>query len=95
MLFETQLALFIARPAVHCGLKYQHWPMIRTRCPERLSVAYCTHIIQTNLMLKNRRYPEKLMFAAITSAHRRAYCSAGVICRGCGVVTCNTQPSVY
>jgi len=27
-------------------------------------------------------------------AHRRASCSAGVICRGCGVVTCNTQRSV-
>jgi len=30
MLFETQLALFIARPAVHCGLKYQYWPMKRS-----------------------------------------------------------------
>jgi len=26
--------------------------------PERLSVAYCTHIIQTNLIFKNRRYPQ-------------------------------------
>jgi len=25
---------------------------------ERLSVAYCTHIIQTKVMLKNRRYPQ-------------------------------------
>jgi len=25
--------------------------------PERLSVVYCTHIIQTKLTLKNRRYP--------------------------------------
>ena len=32
--------------------------------PERLSVAYCTHIIQTKLMLKNRRYPQKSMFIA-------------------------------
>ena len=31
-------------------------------CPERFSVAYCTHIIQTKLMLKNRRYPQKSMF---------------------------------
>jgi len=23
----TQLALIIACPGVHCGLKYQHWPM--------------------------------------------------------------------
>jgi len=28
-------------------------------------------------------------------AHRHASLSAGVICRGCGVVTCNTQPSIY
>jgi len=25
-------------------------------------VAYCTHIIQTKLMLKNQRYPQKSMF---------------------------------
>jgi len=28
-------------------------------------------------------------------AHRSASCSVGVICRGCGVVTCNAQPSIY
>jgi len=27
-------------------------------------------------------------------AHRDASCSAGVICRGCGVVTCNIQLSM-
>jgi len=26
--------------------------------------------------------------------HRHASCSAGVLCRGCGVVTCNIQPSI-
>jgi hypothetical protein len=36
-----------------------------TECgPDRLSVAYCTCILQTKLMLKNRRYPQKLMFTA-------------------------------
>ena len=30
-------------------------------CPKRLSVAYCTHIIQTKLMLKSQRYPQKSM----------------------------------
>jgi len=65
MLFETQLTLFIAHPAVHCGLKYQKWPMNRTLVvvQKRLSVAYCTHIIQTKLTLKNRRYPQKSMFS--------------------------------
>jgi len=28
--FQKQPALFITRIAVHCGLKYQHWPMNRT-----------------------------------------------------------------
>jgi len=28
------------------------------------------------------------------TAHRHAFCSARVICRGCGVVTCNIQPSI-
>jgi hypothetical protein len=32
--------------------------------PERLSVAYSTHIIQTNVMLKNRRYPQISMSTA-------------------------------
>jgi hypothetical protein len=32
--------------------------------PERLSVVYCTHLVQTKLMLKNRRYPQISMFTA-------------------------------
>ena len=32
--------------------------------PERLSVAYYTHIIQTKVMLKNRRYPQMSMSTA-------------------------------
>jgi hypothetical protein len=32
--------------------------------PEILSVAYCTHIIQTKVTLKNRKYPQNLMFTA-------------------------------
>ena len=31
---------------------------------ERLSVTYCTHIIQTKLMLKNQIYPPKSKFTA-------------------------------
>jgi len=59
---------------------------------ERLSVAHCTHIIQTKLMLRNRRYPKKIGVYSYRRAHRHASCSAGVICRGCGVITCNIQP---
>ena len=32
--------------------------------PERLSVAYCTHIIQTKIILKNQRFPQILTFTA-------------------------------
>ena len=32
--------------------------------PERLSAAYCTHIIQTKVMIKNRRYPQISMSTA-------------------------------
>jgi hypothetical protein len=62
--------------------------------PERLSVAYCTHIIQTKLMLKNQ-IPTKIDVYSYRRTHRRASCSVGVICKGCGVVTCNIQPSIY
>jgi hypothetical protein len=62
---------------------------------EGLSVAYCTHVIQTKVMLKNQRYPQISMFTATGWAHRPASFSSGVICRGCGLVTCNIQPSIY
>ena len=56
----------------HCLLCGSLWVEILTlpyeanfSCwPEMSSVAYCTHIIQTKLMLKNRRYPQNLMFTA-------------------------------
>ena len=66
MLFDTQLAsvhhLPCSSPWVETStLAYEtntkHWP-------ERLSVPYCTHTIQTKLILKNQKYPQKLMFTA-------------------------------
>jgi len=36
----------------------------------------------------------KLDVYSYRRAHRHASCSAGVICRGCGVVTCNIWPSM-
>jgi hypothetical protein len=59
-------------------------------CPARFPLAYCTHIIQTKVMLKNRKISTKIDVYSYMRAHRRASCSAGVICRGCGVVTFNT-----
>ena len=60
---------------------------------EWLSVAYCTHIIQTKLMLKNQ-ISTKIDVYSYSRAHTHASFSAGVIYRGCGVETCNTQPSI-
>jgi hypothetical protein len=59
--------------------------------PERLSVAYCSHIIQTTLILKIEDNHKKTMFTA-TGGPKDVPC---VLCRCCGVVTNNTQPSIY
>ena len=40
-----------------CGMNTKCWP-------ERFSVVYCMHIVQTHLMHKNHRYPQKSMFTA-------------------------------
>jgi len=37
----------------------------------------------------------KIDVYSYSRAHRCVSCSAGVICRGCVVVTCNTHPSIY
>jgi len=38
----TQLALTIAWSGVHCGLKYQHWPMKRTLVVDQKVCQWCT-----------------------------------------------------
>ena len=94
MLFEARLALFIVRPAVHCGLKYQLWPPNRTRLlPKKVvsCVLYPYNSDKTNPQ-KSDIYTKINVFSH-RSVHRCASCSAGVICRGCGVVTCNKQLS--
>ena len=51
-----------------------------TNCwPERFSVAYCTHRVQTKLMLKNQRYPQKSMFTATELARDMVGYSVGVV----------------
>jgi len=46
---------------------------------------------------QNQRYPQKLMFTATAGPTDMSLVmlSAGILCRSCQVVTCNTQPSVY
>ena len=72
-------------------LKYQHWPIKQkffTRKVSGILYLYKCNVqkseILTNIGVYSYRRP-----------HRCASCSAGVICRGCGVVTCNKQPSIY
>ena len=56
----------------YCSLWSSLWDEISTLAsetnsscwPESLSVAYCTHIIQTKVMFKNLRYPQISMFTA-------------------------------
>jgi hypothetical protein len=97
MLFKTQLALVCHVPCSPLWVEISTlaYEMNSSCWPERLSVANSTHIIQTKLMLKIRRYPSKIDVYSYRRAHRCASCSAEVICRGCRVVTCITQPSVY
>ena len=91
----TLCALIIACSGVHCGLKYQHWPMMHKLCliqkccqwrklPIQIRQKECSKIGDTNIDVHSYR-----------RAHRRASCSAGVICMGCGAVTCNRQLSIY
>jgi len=67
-----------------------------TNCwPEMRPVVYCTHIFCTKLMLKNWEISTKVNICNYKIAHRCASCSTGVLCRGWGPVTCNTQQSIY
>ena len=58
-------------------------------------MVYFTYLVQTKLMLKNWRYPQKSMFTATGGPTDMPFVVLGILCRGCGSVTCNTQPSIY
>jgi hypothetical protein len=86
----TLRALIIARSGVHCGLKYQHCLMKQKLCLTRKvsGVLYPyksdkSNVHKSEILINIDVY-------SYMSTHRRASCSAGVICRGCGVVTCKT-----
>jgi len=58
--FEYRLfwgSLWVEISTLAYGANSTYWP-------ETLSVAYCTHIIQTNVMPKNWRYPQMSMSTA-------------------------------
>jgi len=92
----TLLALIIVRSGVHCGLKYQHWPMKRKLFLDHKGWQWGMY--QYNSDKNNAQkleIPTNINVYSYRRAHRPASCSTGVICRGCGIVTCNTQPSIY
>jgi hypothetical protein len=47
-----------------------------------------------NTSAKKTEISSKIEVYSYGMTHRHASCSAGVICRGCGVVTCNIQLSI-
>jgi len=60
-----------------------------------LWVEISTLAYEVNLIVDQecfRRYPQNSMF---TTTGGPTTCSAGVLCRGSGAVTCNTQLSIY
>jgi len=89
------LALFIAFTGVHCSLKYQRWSMRQTFLTRKIvnGILYPYNSDKTNA--QKSMISTKINVYSYRRAHRHASCSAGVICMGCGVVTCNTQLSIY
>ena len=63
--------------------------------PERLSVVYCIHNNSDKTNPQKSEISTKIDVYSYSMAHRYASYSAGVICKGCGVVTFNTQSSIY
>jgi len=96
----TLLALIVAYSGVHCGFTVG-WNINTGLWSKNSSL--------TRKVVSGVLYPYKsdksnaqkleiltnINVYSYGRAHRSASCSAGVICRGCGVVTCNTQPSIY
>jgi hypothetical protein len=53
------------------------------------------HIVQTKLILQKSDISTKIDVYGYRRAHRCAFCSSGTLCRGCGAVTYNIEPSIY
>ena len=92
----TLLATIIASFGVHCGLKYQNWPMKQKLFLDQKGCQWRMYPHNTNKSNAQKlEIPTNIDVYSYKKTHRRASCNAGVIRRGCGVVTCNTQPSIY
>ena len=86
-----------ARSGVLCELKYQHWPIKQKLFRDHKGCQWRTglHILSEKCNAQKSEILTNIEDYSYRRVHKRASCSAWVICRGCGVITCNTQPSVY
>jgi len=80
---------------VHCRLKYQHWPMKLSFLTRKVVSGILHPCKLDKCNAQKLEITTNINVYSYRRAHRRASCSAGVICRDCGVVICNTQPSIY
>jgi hypothetical protein len=77
-------------------LKHQHWPIKRTLTVDQKCFQWYTvpiYFSKTNA--QKSEISTKIDVYSYRRPQRFDSCSAGVLCRGCGPVTCNTQPSIY
>ena len=88
--------MFFTSTGVYCGLNIttgllnEHQLLTR----KGFSGLLCTHSSdKTNAQKLEASI--KIDVYSYRIDHRRASCSAGVLCRGCWAVTCNMQPSIY
>jgi hypothetical protein len=96
MLFDTQLAFVYRMPCSSLKvekstLAYEANPTVDQKVVSGILYPYKSD--KTNA--KKLEISIKIDVYSYRRPHRHTSCSAGVICRGCGVVTCNTQPSIY
>jgi hypothetical protein len=96
MLFKTQFAFVYRLPCSSPWVKISTlaYEMIKLLTREVVSgVLYSYTSGKTNA--QKSEIPTKIDVYSYRRAHRHACCSGGVICGGCGVLTCNTQTSLY
>jgi hypothetical protein len=77
-------------------VEYQHWTKKRSLFVDQKGFQW--HILRIQFRQINNKksgLSTKIDIYSDRRAHRRATFRVGVLCRGCGALTCNTQPSVY
>ena len=88
----TPLATIIACSEVHCGLKYQHWPMKQKLFLYQKHYQWLLYPYNSD---KINAYKSEIStnidVYSYRQSNRHSSWIAGITCRGCGFVTCNTD----